>query len=601
MQVNEKEYFLVTTAMEEFWDSSKKMLFLGHWCLLCNRKDVWKKYNYEILTTPWNSKEDIIKGSEYIDSVVQRLLSVLSYKLAELHNLNYQSRFWQIFLERWLYVYVSNMYDRYVTILKALKQFPNFTTITLSEDCFIVPNNFEEFDQYVRTDCYNLQIYSSILQELDFTFSSKKINCLALLKPKTHGFVVYFVKILRVFRNEFYKIYNAIMKKFSGGKIAMIKTQLPVLASIQLLLFGDQKFAMFKQLKCEIKCDNKVDIIRRLLLSNINFASNKFEGLLIKLLKFYLPRSYLENFSDIAKLSYRYYPYDVSVIFSTIFGGCDVFGYWLAQSAINGVKLAGLQHGGNIGVFEREACEKHDLAIVDYFYTWGWTRSGVNAKVISSFVNKLFTKKIFSADNSKQGVLWCITALARYQYDFQLAVGVDRCLEYIEWQKRFFMTLNSETQKMLTLRVRQGEYGWSLLARILEYAPDIKVEIGKWGERLWGSFLCSLSKNRLYVTDHLSTTYLEALAVNQPTILFWNPDVYDFRKDASPYFEELHEVGILYYSPEEVALAVNEVYNDVEKWWGCEKRQLARRNFCSRYARMPSSTLSEWKKIIHDF
>ena len=43
---------LVTTALEETWDTKKPMLFLGEWCKLYNRKKYWewlKQLNFNLL------------------------------------------------------------------------------------------------------------------------------------------------------------------------------------------------------------------------------------------------------------------------------------------------------------------------------------------------------------------------------------------------------------------------------------------------------------------------------------------------------------------------------------------------------------------------
>ena len=52
-------------------------------------------------------------------------------------------------------------------------------------------------------------------------------------------------------------------------------------------------------------------------------------------------------------------------------------------------------------------------------------------------------------------------------------------------------------------------------------------------------FFKSLSEKKLYVCDHFSTTYAEALAANVPTILFWNPEFNELRPETRLYFDLL--------------------------------------------------------------
>lgn len=47
---------LVTTALEETWDTNDSMLFLGEWCKRYSRRDVWQAINYEALPYESNGK-----------------------------------------------------------------------------------------------------------------------------------------------------------------------------------------------------------------------------------------------------------------------------------------------------------------------------------------------------------------------------------------------------------------------------------------------------------------------------------------------------------------------------------------------------------------
>jgi putative transferase (TIGR04331 family) len=107
-------------------------------------------------------------------------------------------------------------------------------------------------------------------------------------------------------------------------------------------------------------------------------------------------------------------------------------------------------------------------------------------------------------------------------------------------------------------------------------------------------FRQSLADCRLYICDHLSTTFAEALVANKPTILFWNPLTNRLRPESQPYYELLRTNGILFDSPEEAAFAVNEAYADVESWWNNAVRQAAVAEFCNRFARTDVCAVALW-------
>jgi putative transferase (TIGR04331 family) len=96
------------------------------------------------------------------------------------------------------------------------------------------------------------------------------------------------------------------------------------------------------------------------------------------------------------------------------------------------------------------------------------------------------------------------------------------------------------------------------------------------------------------VCDHLSTTFAEALAVNKPTILFWNPETNRLREAARPYYDLLKRGGILFDTPEGAGRAVNQIYDDVETWWNDPERQNTVETFCKRFARNSPDAIELW-------
>ena len=103
---------------------------------------------------------------------------------------------------------------------------------------------------------------------------------------------------------------------------------------------------------------------------------------------------------------------------------------------------------------------------------------------------------------------------------------------------------------------------------------------------------------RLYVATYNATTFLDSLSLNIPTIMFWNPKHWELRSEAEPYFEKLREVGIFHSCPENAANKVSEIWDKVDEWWNEEGLQEVRKNFCDRYARLPSKPIKELKKAV---
>ena len=142
------------------------------------------------------------------------------------------------------------------------------------------------------------------------------------------------------------------------------------------------------------------------------------------------------------------------------------------------------------------------------------------------------------------------------------------------------------------IRLHRHDRDNEMHLRWASFAPDLYIE--RWDK----PFISNLKDCRLFICDHLSTTFIEALSSNKPTILFWQPERYDLNDDAIPYYEMLKNAGILYHTPEEAAEKVNSVYQDVEEWWNGSKIQEAVKIFTERYARTSKNSHKMWLKEL---
>lgn len=109
-----------------------------------------------------------------------------------------------------------------------------------------------------------------------------------------------------------------------------------------------------------------------------------------------------------------------------------------------------------------------------------------------------------------------------------------------------------------------------------------------------------LAESRLFIGTYNATTYIETFAANYPSILFWNPDHWELRPTAQPYFDELYHVGILHYTPESAAKKVNEICDDPISWWQQPQIQQAKDKFCHQFAHTSNDWLRQWKNELKE-
>ena len=575
--------FLATTALEEFWDTSMPIVFLGEWCQRFSRRLFWESLDGQLMASPWSEVDKAIQAADYINELYERLLPVLSDVMNDLHGVNHSVRYWRILLGPWLQLYLPVVYDRFICLQAALKIYPELTTKVLDEESWITPVDTLEFIQYIREDSYNLQIYSRLLKQMCKAFPSQKLSLSfkpfcqpGNLKSELRSNVFAFVRVATnmiagLQKNKTIFTHTPYFSRPITAKLFLKShfTVLPLLGSLKI-----PKTTIVKSLRHKILTSS--------------WPTNDFEHLLSNLINFDIPSIFVEEFKATNDLIVEKYPNKAHAIFSaTSWYYDEAFKQWSASSAEKGTRLLGVQHGGNYGSSFIHPSEDHEVAITDKYFSWGWMgNDSRNVAVFPMPATKLIGRKPVGADNGNKGILYVATSFPRYLFQFPNAPVFFK--EYLEWQIRFVNKVSRHINSYLRVRLHQADQGWDIAERWDIYCPQVAREG-------WETpFAASMLDCRLYVSDNLQTTFIEGLALNKPGILFWNPLHNPLRPEAEQYYDQLRAVGILHDSPESAAKALNEIYADVENWWNEPHRQSARRNFCDQFARTSSKAVEEW-------
>lgn len=580
----DNQYYLATTALHDFWDLSKPILFVGEGCKRFSQKNIWGKCDHKVVNGPWCNYEEIEKAYSYVNNVYEYLLPLIAHELNRIHSVNHSMRYWKIVVGPWLIKYVNVIYDRYSNIKGVQNNYPNFTTTLLDEKSYITPTDLFDFLDLIYNDFYNLQIYSRILVALGSNFPRKTYDN--------------FINTKKFAQLSVGAIVKSNLRKFVHKLI-----QMTILKKCKIILDEAyfQKFDLFKILmrtyggvcanfttQFHLTSKPTDDEARNSLYDLSLSRNNEFEKILISFLPLDIPECYVEGYKEIGNAVKKNYNVNPQVIISANGWHYNtIFNRWAATSSENGSKLIGIQHGGDYGSFQIHMHESHELAITDRFYSWGWNQKDSTSNIFPMCATYLVNRKPIGADSKKSGILFVTTVFPRYVFRFP--VTTEQMVHYIWLQERFYNALSPENKEKLKVRMLRHDHGWDYIDRWKSIDSKIKIE-----SELDQPFTKSLTECRLYVCDHLGTTFLEALAANKPTVLFWDPEVNQVRMDAKPYYDKLRAVGILFNDPEEAAIAVNSVYDDVESWWNDAERQETRLIFCEHFARTSHKAINEW-------
>lgn len=588
--IEKNGHFLALTAQEEFWDTSKPIIFLRKACLRFSRRHIWQDLKHTVGEDPFHEREALKSAQKYVDSLHEELLPILAKQLNKIHDVEYDLRYWRIILGLWLHKYISILYDRYVSLQKVLEKHPSVDTIGLDESAYQIACNFEDYINLLKDDLYNLQLYSKILSYQKIKFR-KKFYLVSLYQVgnRKSSFKSQLLSSAK-------KIFNFIVRCFSNS------------SSILLINDGHISFQMLLKFCFKSKgkllpyfLDNYRDYQKtntnatmRKMLGKIVFGKNEFEKMLIILLSYEMPHAFLEQYASIKRKAFSFYPKKIKAVLSiNAWAHAETFKLWLSQVAAQGTALIGGQHGGNYGLDDYFISEDHELKIFDKYITWGWSRETEKKNhIVPLSVSKLLGVKMEQSYKSNEEILWLMTFRMRYREYFTKGCS-DDFYQYLDWQKQFYHALSSAVAAEIIARPHAGDYGWDIKERLLSFAPDMRFK----GETKI-PFYDALRQCKLFICDNLNTTYLEALALNVPTILFWSPDSIELRSEAVPYFNKLVEAGILHYSPESAAKTVNEIVDNVDSWWHDPMRQNARKYFCDQYGRNDPDSFQKWLDFL---
>lgn len=574
-----RQVFLATTALEAFWDTSGSVVFLGPWCCLYRRKTAWQALDATMLAGPFDEDGAVPRTHAAVGRLYETVLPILSDRMNALHGTAHGMRYWRIMLGPWLHVYLSVLYDRHAHIAWALACHPDLQTIVLAESSHVVADNTQDFIERLHLDSFNLQFYSRILVALGYRFPVRVLDetsrTAAIADPGWKK---------RVVRRG-----TALWARAASTAVRTVLLKDSYFSKpVELALFKGSRGRISPVWGPSVRLPGYVpDLTMRAHLHALPLGDDALSHCIATMLSNDIPTCFVEGYDALRRAACSEFPLTPSTIFSANAWYYDeVFKAWAAGCQANGSQLSGSQHGGNYGALQCMPSEDHEMAIVDDYYTWGWERGGTPARVKPMPAPKLAGRERREADNRKKGILWVSTMLPRYLVQFPW-LPADFAV-YLSWQARFAAALPQPLAAATRLRPHREDNQWDLVNRLRDQAPALAIE--SWDI----PFQDSVRACRLYVCDHLSTTFLEALASNTPTVLFWEPRTNIIRPEACEYYDLLRAHGILFDTPEAAAEAVNVIYVDVEAWWNDSGRQRAVARFCDRFARTVPNALALW-------
>jgi len=575
--------FLITTADQRFWRTTEPILFLGEWCKLYERRHLYEKLDTETLPYHWDDRSRLYSDYQYLRGVYERYLDALVPKLNEVHGLDQSARFWRIIVGPWLRYFIEILYDRYLSIAAAADRKCVSDTLISDTTQFQPPSDFPEFNQWFASDSYNHKLYSWLIE---------KMRCMPFHVVQTEEEPDAIRSRLDI-RDVIARLLSRAERLTPGSwhRIALITTQLPRLELNELNKALGQYFPWIAAPPIRVEKPPAIDsrLRHRLVLQ---VGNSPFERLLDVAISVQMPLAHLEAFQHLQTRALDAYPKNTKTILTSVAETFDeAFKIWTATRVDKGARFFISQHGGLFGSGLWMSTEEHQIKVSDRFYSWGWFDEALpSVKPMPAL--KLVGVEARIRYSTSGRILWALNSFPRYSYRMLSIPVAGQFLRYAEDQFSLAWALPAQIRRRVLMRLYPESYGWNEELRWRDRCPDIKIYRGR------TSMEKQLSQSSLLICGYNTTTFLETLAANFPTIVYWNPRYWELRLDAQPFYTLLEEAGIFHTSHESAASKIKEIHENPLRWWNSLAVQEARKQFCRRFARTSRDWIKEWKSEL---
>lgn len=583
---------LVITPHAALLPEQGEVVFTGGWCLTSETRGLiaLKKLSVEVLPYHWDNRQKYHEDYLYLSTVYEACLDRLSCQLDKVHGEKMGSEYWRIvagpvlytilchLLDRWHIardVLASTGFDRFRWIAYPPYRFTPKLTVDLDPDC----HDYNHF--LISSALFSLGLDEAKGERVDlnsFKGSSQSLQKSLPVPNQTSK------TALRTIGDIARSMLNRVVHSaglIEHNKVLIINSYLPRVYEV-LLNISCRSMPVTQQVACPPM--PSADQRMRETLDFTGLGDAPFCKFVAEMLPPLLPIYLLEGYGELSTAwkGARWPHAPVSIFTSNSFQFNEVFQHYAAfQKMQNGSKLVIGQHGGVSGILEWSFGEDHQVSIADKFISWGWNPGG--KKIVPGFVLTNAGKRI---RNKKDGCILLTTVpMRRYSHKGGAwPVGPQQSEMFLSDQLKFYEGLEPSIADKTILRIHTAldrRFGSGYVDAWMAVFPGVKVDDSRLPIRR------ALRKTKLFVYTYNSTGYLESLSMNFPTVMFWDPCLFETKPAFTEAMAELERVGVFHRLPQSAAEHINRIWNDLDGWWSSAHVQEARCHFVDHYARSP--------------
>jgi putative transferase (TIGR04331 family) len=530
-----KDVNIRATALQEFWsDEYDTSCYL--WEGAKHTLPLSKIMDCDIPTLPdqFTTKEELLGGHDFCTSFYYRALPILAKKLNAIHHLNVPVLFWQTALGLWLYRHISVVYDKFVY----LKNFDIDATGTklLDRSDFYIPHNHYDYLLCFTRD-----------------FGVQQLVSHYYYLCKTKEFPV--VRKSAAFPNDIWSIPQN--NSSANPEAALLGAYFSPAVSQELQARSAGRIGNIVLPVVNGRSD-ETDPKKRTILAEYPDA-DAFEYFFFQTLYYCFPKDLLENFHayyaaferDIAS---KRFTHIVSEVWITNIPAS----IYVATAKENGRTFISYEHASGAYFYSNNLTSFmiHDVADVYLSVGWGLTKGNF---VRGGFAIKDSIPYQFSPE--KEQVLFIGRAKFLYWEEFNAYNAVNSTfIREMKMVQDFIDLLPKHINDRFMYRPRKEIFFWDTEMNLELKERNVALDTGE-------DFIGSISRSRIVVIDHISTSIAELLLMNVPFILLHDISLIPLPKELKPIFRELEIQGVVHRTATSAADHLRKYYDHVEEWW----------------------------------
>ncbi len=550
-----QELLLIPPKETDF--KGEKPWLIGMWLSPATKPEALES-RFNVIPYHWEDRVKLELDVELIKGYIKGVKKVLYPALNEVHHTDYSAKYWNVLVGEWVYLYTQIIYDRWSVVNSAFN-------LNLSQELLGHPFHANEipfdtngFQESATTDH---EWNASLLIDMANQKSEKKhknSKIIRFIARPTNQIPSRLIQKRRL-TYILLKIYASI---FPERKEIIVQT--PYLDKMNFIkLCLNLKGLMYFKSEKEFVPSVHYSRQSRKHLSEILGEDNEgdsFSKFLIRSIVDYLPAIYLEHFSAHKEFAEgQYFNSSPNLIVTANSHYTDeTWKSWAASASEKGARIVLLQHGGHYGHSKFSLIQDYEIELADKFLSWGWANLH-NEKVIVAPATKLIGLKIKRKAKNTCLVVTFESSLYAY-WLASIPIG-PQVINSKEMTMGFLSAIKEPLRQSVRVRTYPIDYGlnqrnvFKLSFSDLSFSSD------------YCDFKTDLKDARIVVFNYFSTSFIEAIKMGIPSVVFINPAHWEVEDSFTRLFSSLADIGVLHYTSDSCAHFVEQIWDSVDAWW----------------------------------